>query len=98
MGIYFAVCGNPNLLGQNFPSFEKTCAAWYRDGRFGAVLRMDLRGRVVESFTREECDATAKRGRLLPPYPHSGLPSLSPATVPQLITMCVSVDSIPAMD
>jgi hypothetical protein len=61
MAIYFAVRGNPNLLRQNFPSFEQACAAWYRDGRFGAVLCMDLRGRVVESFAREECDATAER-------------------------------------
>jgi len=61
MEIDFTVRGNPNLLRQSFPSFEQACAAWYRDGRFGAVLRADLGGRVIESFTREECDAAAKR-------------------------------------
>jgi hypothetical protein len=55
----FIVRGNPNLEGLIFPSIEQACAAWYRGGRFGAVLRVDLSGRIVERFTREVCDETA---------------------------------------
>ena len=61
MARYFTVRGNPNLEGLSFPSFEQACAAWYRDGRFGSVLRVDLKGRIVARFTREECDEAAKR-------------------------------------
>src|SRR5271169_6553243 len=61
MARYFTVRGNPNLAGLSFPSFEQACAAWYRDGRFGAVLSVDLKGRIVERFTRGECDEAAKR-------------------------------------
>ena len=60
MARYFTVRGNPNLEGLSFPSFEQACAAWYRDGRFGAVLNVDLKGRIVERFKREECDEAAK--------------------------------------
>lgn len=61
MPMGFTVRGNPNLEGLSFLSFEQACGAWYRDGRFGAVLRMDLRGRIVERFARAECDKAAKR-------------------------------------
>ena len=59
MGFY--VRGNPNFEGLSFLSFEQACGAWYRDGRFGSVLRLDLKGRIVERFLREECDEAAKR-------------------------------------
>ena len=61
MTMSFVVCGNPNLEGLRFPSFEQACAAWYRDGRFGSVLRADVKGRIVERFLREECDEAANR-------------------------------------
>ena len=61
MAIGFTVRGNPNLEGLGFPSIEQACAAWYRDGRFGSVVRVDLNGRIVERFTREACDEAAKR-------------------------------------
>jgi hypothetical protein len=61
MAIGFTVRGNPNLEGLIFPSIEQACAAWYRDGRFGSDVRVELSGRIVERFTREECDEAAKR-------------------------------------
>lgn len=61
MAAKFTIRGNPNLLGRGFSAFEEACASWYRDGRFGEVLRLDAQGRVVERFLREECDGAAKR-------------------------------------
>ena len=61
MAMGLIVLGNPNLEGLRFSSFDQACAAWYRDGRFGSVLRVDIKGQIVERFARPECDEAAKR-------------------------------------